>query len=93
MNPFNTCAWILSKSVVILLTLWLSACHMGSKITGKKHLIGKEYIPLHTTPYACPSCQQALGKILPAEYEKNRAALTAEKAELGDFTPLSGETK
>jgi hypothetical protein len=78
---------VFSSSLIVLITLVLSACQMGSQLRGKHHLIENKYIPLRATPYACPQCQKSLEKILTAEYEHNRAALMAEKQELGDFGP------
>ena len=78
---------LVSRVLIMLMTLGLSACQLGSQWRGKKHLVAKKYIPLRASPYACPKCQKNLEKILTSEYEHNKVALMTEKQELGDFGP------
>ena len=78
---------LVSRVLMMLMILGLSACQLGSQWRGKKHQVEKKYIPLEAAPYACPKCQKSLGKILTSAYEHHKIALMAEKQELGDFGP------
>jgi|LauGreDrversion4_2_1035121.scaffolds.fasta_scaffold08947_5 hypothetical protein len=87
MNQANSVQNLVSRGLMMLMTLGLSACQLGSQWRGKHHLVKNKYIPLRTSPYACSKCQKSLEKTLISEYEHTRAGLSAEKQELGDFGP------